>query len=407
VTYQGGTLVAAPKVVTVTFPGDTMASSLAQIGASLTSSAYWDTIRAGYCGSGVCVGDGTAGTAVALTTPPAGSYTDSSRGGPSTIQALLTQLLSDNQVPAPDASTIYALYFPATTTIDLDGQKTCVDVDGYHDAIELGPTREVLYAVIAECAPPAPLPQAPPLDTLGETTMTASHEIIETATDGSEKNFGFYLDLTDPATWGWNDIQGGELADLCVDPFGLGLDETKDGTFAVQRVWSTSAAAAGQNPCVPVPAGEVYFNAFPTTSVVVANVGESKTIEVQALADGPMGAWTVSPQDWTDPTGASTFLSFSVEGGTDTDAGPVIQVKSGDRIRVTVTLTADPGGTMNGEADGVIVSANGDPTTATQARFWPFIVLTTAEAQDAGVTMARHHGPPARRHRRSRLRRHL
>jgi hypothetical protein len=82
-------------------------------------------------------------------------------------------------------------------------------------------------------------------------------------------------------------------------------------------------------------------------------------------------------------------------------------VKSGDRIQVTVTLTADPGSTTNGEADGVIVSANGGPTTATQARFWPFVVLTTAEARDAGVTMGRRHGAPARGRRRSRVRHHL
>src|SRR5262249_32652215 len=154
VTYQGGTLVAAPKVVTVTFPGDTLATTLAQIGASLTSSAYWDTIRAGYCGNGVCVGDGPAGTAVTLTMSPARSYTDSALGGPSTIQALVPELISANHPPAPDASTIYALYSPATTTIDLDGQKTCVDIEGYHGALELGSAKEVLYAVIAECAPP-------------------------------------------------------------------------------------------------------------------------------------------------------------------------------------------------------------------------------------------------------------
>jgi hypothetical protein len=303
-------------------------------------------------------------------------------------------------------NTVYALYFPATTTIDLDGQKSCVDIDGFHNALAMG-DGEVFYAVVSECAPLAPPPQAPPLDVLGETSISASHEIVETATDGSAKAFGFYLDLTDPATWGWNDVQGGEIADLCADPFSLGQDEAEDGAFLVQRIWSLSAAAAGKNPCVPVPAGEVYFNAFPTTSVVVVDVGKSQTIEVLALADGPMGAWTVLPQDWTDPSGAASFLSFSIEGGTDTDAGPVIQVRSGDKVQVTVTLTADPGTAPNGEANGVIVSANGDPTTATQAHFWPFVVLTTAEAKDAGVTMARHHGPRAPWRPRPRMRRRL
>jgi hypothetical protein len=393
VTYQGGTLITAPKVVTVTFGMDPLATQLDAFGASLASSSYWDAIRAGYCGNGnTCIGDGPMGTSVALMTPPAANYTDSTYGAASTMIPFVQGLITGNIVPAPDANTIYVLYFPATTTITLDGTTSCQGFVGYHNSLMMN-GQEVFFAVVPECPPPA---MTPPITLLQNTTLTASHEVMETASDGSSASFGFYLDMGKPASWGWYDVQGGEIGDLCVDNFYLGLDEVQEGAFTVQRIWSMTNAAAGKNPCVPIPAGEVYFNAFPTVSVVVVDVGKSKTIEVAALADGPMAPWTVLAQDWTDPV--KQYVSFSIAGGTDTDAGPEIQMKSGDTVKLTVTLLADPGNTPGGEADAVLVSANGPPNTATAAHFWPFVVLTTAEAQDAGVTMMKRvkRGRPAR-----------
>jgi hypothetical protein len=384
VIYRGGPVVVAPNIVTITFPGDTMASQLATFGTTVASSSYWDTIRAGYCDtSSNCVGDGPAGTQVALTTAPAPSYTDFSNGSVGTLQTFLAGLINGGTVPAPTPNTIYALYFPTTTTITLDGGASCTAFDGYHNALTIG-TQEVYYAVIPECPAPA---MTPAITTLQNTTITASHEFIETATDPSLKAWTYTLDLNNPATWGWADVASIEVGDLCVDPFGLGQDETTENGFTVQRIWSIGQAAAGKNPCVPVPAGEVYFNAFSKVSVVTVDVGKSVDIEVDALADGPMGPWTVTPQDWTGGNNPSSYLSFSIQGGTNTDAGSEIQMKSGDKMVLTVTLNADPLNAPWGEADGVIVSANGNAQTATAAHWWPFIVLTPAEAADAGVTM--------------------
>ena len=376
-----GPLITAPDVVTVTFPGDTLASQLTSFGASATNSCYWDVVRANYCIGSACVGDGV-GTPAPQTTAPGASYTDSAVGGASTLQTYLQGLITAGSLPTPTANTLYALYFPSTTTITLDGAASCTDFYGYHNGFMMGSTL-VAFAVIPECTPPQGL------TLLQNTTDTASHEAIEAATDTGD---GFYLDVqNDPKTWGWNDIQGGEVADFCVDPFGLGLDEWTENGFTVQRIWSLTQAAAGKNPCVPIPAGEVYFNTYTSDQVLVMDVGTSKTITVTAAADGTMPAWTVLPQDWTDPTGQTSYLSFSIAGGTNTDAGSQIQMTSGQTINLTVTLTADPTSSANGEADGVLVSANGtSAATVTAAHFWPFIVLTTATAQDAGVTMQRH-----------------
>jgi hypothetical protein len=376
---HGGTVLTAPNVVSVTFAGDTLATQLAAFGSSVTSSSYWNTVREGYCIGTTCIGDGPAGTAVALTTAAAASYTDSAQGGASTLQTALSALIMGNQVPAPTADTIYVLYFPATTTISLDGSASCTVFDGYHNEMTLG-GQTIVYSVVPECAAPQ---MTPAITLLQNTTITTSHEIAESSSDGvfTATTGGFYLDETNSASWGWSDVQGGaEIADLCVDQFLLGQDETTENGFTAQRIWSIGNAGAGKNPCVPIPTGEVYFNAFPTTAVVQLDVGQSQTLEVDALADGPMAPWTILPQDWTVSTNNATYLSFSIQGVPPSDAGPPqTQVKSGDKVQVTVTLLADPGSTTNGEADGVIVSANGTQITTTAAHFWPFVVLTPAE----------------------------
>lgn len=383
VTYQGGSLIAAPAIVTVTFPGDSSAPSLATFATSVASSSYWDAVRAGYCGGGDCVGDGTAEAAVALTAPPDSSYTDSSTGGASTLQTFLRGLVTAGAVPAPDANTLYALYLPAETSIAFDGMASCQDFEGYHNSMTMG-SQEVNYAVISEC--PAPR-MTPAITALENATVSASHEIVEAATDPEMNRYSFALDLADPSTWGWADIQGVEIADLCLDPFRLGQDEATENGYTVQRVWSVQNASAGKNPCVPIPSGEAYFNVYPTDSVLVMDVGQSKTIEIDAGADGDIGSWMLTAQDWTDATGQSLYLTFSIQNGTGAAAGPEVLVQSGDRLELQVTMTADPSGTPYGEADAVLVSTN---QSQTAAHFWPFVVLTTAAARDAGVTTMRH-----------------
>jgi hypothetical protein len=377
VTYQGGPLMTAPNIITITFPGDTLATQLATFGASLTQSSYWDSISAGYCNGATCIGNGPTGTAVALTTAPAASYTDSTQGGPSTIQTFIAGLIS--------------------TSISLDGSASCQSFDGYHGSMMVG-SQEVVYAIIPECAAPQ---MTPAINLLQNTTITASHEAIEAASDPSDTQTAFYLDFGNQSTFGWDDVQGGEIADLCVDPFLLGQDETTENGFTVQRIWSVTNASAGKNPCVPIPAGEVYFNVFSTVNAVILSVGESATIEIDALADGPMGSWTVLPQDWTQSTTNTPYVIFSIDGVATTDAGTQTQVQSGDRLHLKVTMVADPTNTQDGEADAVLVSANGNDQTATEVHFWPFIVLTPAQATQYGVTMMKHNQPHPLSRRRS------
>ncbi len=401
VVYQGGPVLAAPAVVTVTFAGDALAGQLASFGQSVASSSWWDAVRVGYCGTGAtaCVGDGPPGTSIELTTAPAPTYTDSAVGGPSSLKAWLSGAIMNGTLPAPAANspsnTVYVVYFPDTTAIDFDGIESCANdgFDGYHDWLSVG-DQMVTYIVAMECAALPPVfPTVAPTSVLQSATITASHELVEASTDpvppGTSQTSpgGFALDSSVLDNWAWIDLTGGgEAADMCVDLFGLNQDQTSDGTFTVQRIWSNAQAASGVDPCNPM-SGEVYFNAAPEkTAFFVVGVGDSVTFDVDAFSDGPVPPWTLSAQDWSDSS--APYLSFSISGGASTDGGPVIKVSNGSKVQVTMTLLMDPGELPTGEADGSIISVSGDIDQPTAAHFWPVAVMSPADAADAGVNVA-------------------
>jgi hypothetical protein len=403
--YQGGGLILAPQLVTVTFPGDPLAEDLVAFGQSIEQSSWWTTVVANDCESTGknCITSGAASMSVAYPDPPASSYTDSANGGPSTLQTWLTNAIQSGTLPAPSAgpsstkppisNTLYLLYFPASTEIVLDGSGGCDNAEGYHNAM-MYEGQQIAYSVISEC--PGAGMGVPPITTLQGTTITASHEIIESATDPSNIQFAYYLDLNDPSTWGWNDIEGGEVADMCVDVFGFDQDEWPEGDFTVQRIWSNSQAAKGIDPCAPITTKFVYFNATPQKSVFVMDVGATITLEIDAFSVAPRDNWTLTLQDWSDyPT--NPYLTFTIVGGTqDKNLGDIISVNNGSKVEVKMTLTQDPGDNPNGEADGAVVSFVGEMTGA-PANYFPFVVLSPSDAADAGldasVSMGRHPRP--------------
>jgi hypothetical protein len=400
IVYQGGPLLSAPQVVSVTFAGDTLASDLESFGQSVASSSWWSTVMAGYCATGStgCVGAGPQGTSVQVSAAPEATYSDSDDGSAATLQTWLSSSIASGTLPAPASgsppNTLYVLYFPATTTVSFDGVASCTDegFDGYHNWMSIG-SQAIAYVVVMECPPlPAPFPGITAPTLLENTTLTASHEIAEASTDpippGSSNSIspGFALDPTSLDNFGWIDVTGGgEVADMCVDFFGLNQDQTSDATFTAQRIWSNAQEASGVDPCNPIPSGDLYFNAAPEgTAFFVVGVGQSQTLYVDAFAQAGMGSWTLSAQDWSDS--ATPYLSFSIAGATSTSAGPQVSVSDGSRVAVTMTLLADPGSLIPGEADGAIVSLAGNPMTPTAAHFWPIAVMSPQDAAASGIS---------------------
>jgi hypothetical protein len=356
-----------------------------------------------YCGKGTCIGEGPAGTSVVLDagTPsavndPSSGPDDAGASGGEDLQTLLQGLMASGAVPAPDANTIYTLYLPDSVTFN-GTSSPCENLfEGYHSEGTYNGTNYV-YAIVIECA------DTPIASLADNTTETAAHEIAESASDGFSNPTtgagGYYIDFNDPNTWAWNDDEDGEIADLCVDYYNLGQDKWVEGSYTYQRIWSVAAAAANQNPCHPIPAGEVYFNAAPASAFLEANVGETITIEVDAFSDAPRGEWALLAQDTTDPTGAATYTSLAFEGADGGAGQPVVFVNNGSKPKLSITLTADPSGVGNGaaanyagEADVTLWSfetpdGGADYAAASAGHYWELAVMTRGEAQDAGVTL--------------------
>ena len=106
-----------------------------------------------------------------------------------------------------------------------------------------------------------------------------------------------------------------------------------EGSYAVVRIWSNLAAAAGHDPCVPAPepATRPYFNVAPSTDKVSLGVGQSMTLNLNAFSDGPMPDWTVTAADVSRANGGSAnAVTFTLDRSS---------VNDGTRLHLTVRMS--------------------------------------------------------------------
>jgi hypothetical protein len=292
----GGPVLSAPRVQAIYFPGFDLAADIDGFLGGLGGSAYWQQVTAEY-------GVGRLTTSASHTSSVAAPRTLDIGG----VQALLEQVFgADTAVlGAPRRDTIYAVFFPASTTLTSAGATLCQRQapTGLHTEMTLAGTG-VAVAVIPECAS---APERPDLTGAAALTPTVSHELIESATDPFLGSAPAFADTDEQhAIWSVA-LSGGEVADLCeneqpnlVVPPELGLP--------VQRIWSNAAVAAGAGPCVPVPAGETYFNAVGRLpdSVSIQRRGETLSVPALELAAGAAGVVSAdlrgqlgSPASWS------------------------------------------------------------------------------------------------------------
>jgi hypothetical protein len=351
----GGTVLASPKLVAITFDGDALRPQIEQFAAGVGATEWWKTVTADYG-----VGALAAGNPVHLTDAAPATTTDAD------IQKYLAGKLDGThpEFGAPDTSTIYTFFYPdATTTIVLGdattGMKSCTDFGGYHNELTLPNGTNVVYAVVPRC------PQGfAGMTGIDSVTGTASHELVEAATDP--------LVVTAPAFSGTDDdgvglelmLGGGEVGDMCV---GTGNSFFKPDAFPfmVQRTWSNSAAAAGQDPCVPAMPGP-YFNAAAQAAdqITFTNAGQStkfkgiqiplgssKTIDVVIYSDAPTDVITLGAMDNSALRGGAQQLAFTWDKNTG---------KNGDTVHLTIKAVAM---NANGIAPFLITSTSGNRAT--------------------------------------------
>jgi hypothetical protein len=333
----GGPVMTAPKIVEITFQGDSLQAEIDTFMEQLAgATAYWEGATAEYG-----VGPLADVTSVTLAEKPAAQLADPD------VQVWLKEKILMNQVPQADANTIYLVYYPASTVVTMGGGALCGmtganDFQGYHDDFAISPGKYVTYAIAGRC--PSPVAGLPEID---EVSAEASHELIEAATDPLPTDNPAYIAL-DPNDLAWELIAGPEVADMCaVNPDAF--YKPTGVTDLVQRVWSNAAAAAGHDPCQP-NGSTPYFNSAPVLSdtVQIPNtvfgpletqgvdipIGTSKTIELDLYSDAPTsGPWTVSAIDLSSTFFGATSpaLSFSF----DKTSG-----QNGDKLHLTITALA-------------------------------------------------------------------
>jgi hypothetical protein len=429
VVYSGGGILEAPQVISFTFSTTPGIPTIQAFGQTITQTEWFAAVSKDYCinDGGTCITKGDVGVSVDMDAAAAPLYVETFQQGSAGTGVDLDTFVNDqigaavaaHLIPAPGPNSLYAFYFPPSSIISFGppqaggANESCNAFGGYHNNITYTDgTTQIVYAIMPDC------PSGDPALDLQFVTLAASHEIMEATTDPYNGS-GWYLDQAfnpdaGPTTaqirnepWA-NQDSFGEIGDNCES---LVLDFWYlDAGEQVQRIWSPSAAAAGHNPCIPVPAGESYYNASTDKVLYVAEVGSSFMVDVSAFADMPRPSWRLDALDGT-PTGATNdaggplqYLSFDFVGGVDAGDGVahLLCVNNKTAGQVKVTLLADPAtdSTLQEEwpeADGVIYSVDVADTVnfplpdggvySTQAyQEWPFAVITPAIAASIGVT---------------------
>lgn len=357
VQYLGGTVLNAPQVIPILYSIDSKVADVQAFLGALGTSTYFQQVTAEYVDGGSAL---TAVNPIVLTdTPP--STIDDTQIGP----WLANLVQSDAGLPPPAQGNIYVIFYPSTTTVTVKaaGWTLCSNNLGYHTA---SPT--LVYAVIPDCGPVV----GRTTTALDSVTSIASHEIVEAVTDplGSEDNLGWVTLDAQHAVWNFS--PGTEIGDLCA--FQPQSYQRIVGAYVVQRMWSNASAAAGHDTCVPL-LSTPYFNAIPlftgsvpivgplgqvTTAGVLVPVGQSATIQVQFLSDGPTGDWNVIAQN-EPPT--SLPLKFSW----DTSTG-----NNGDVRNLTITrMSNDTSG--RGGSEFRLESVGSGVSAGQQSLWWGFV----------------------------------
>jgi hypothetical protein len=345
----GGTTLHHPTFISVTFPNDTLADELQDFTASVGCTDYWHAITADYG-----VGEAVAGPPVALTEKAPTTIDDSA------ISTWLAGKINakDPKFPKPAADTVYALWYPESSTITLQGLTSCNGFGGYHNGARLADGTPFSYAVMPRC------PTQGGGTIMDGLTVAASHEFIEACTNPQPFDSPAY-GSPDSNHAGWLFAQASEVGDMC--EFDQSAFYQPSGyPWYVQKTYSNRAAWAGTQPCVPADSPE-YFYAAPEvpdiesidltgtgpqpTAVVRIAVGASVTIPVLLVGSAGVTTMQLQAYDLNQFTGQPTVLSLTLSASSGAP---------GETVQLTITKTsAEP----MGYGGFAILSQNGQAQT--------------------------------------------
>ncbi len=330
---QGGPKLAHPQLVTVTFANDSRAADLEAFAQWIATSDWLTAVGAEY---GVHTG-GVAGVAHRPETPPAALTS-------ADVEAYLAAGIADGSIPQPAnlADALYMVYYPSTTTITTTFvnnivKVSCVDYEAYHsEAHQSG--LDFAYAVMPNCNG----------ETMDITTESASHELIEAATDAWPITQPALQLRPDPTDAWFSTFQFEiEVGDMCEAPD----RPMTDGGYSVQRSWSNQAAAAGGDPCIPGAPASGFGTSGPET-VQVVPIGGTADIPLASWSNATVDDFTLAFQPWFSDGAATTHARLSLSATTaNNGATPSVHVvvpttsRTGLQTRVLIVSqhsAADP-----------------------------------------------------------------
>ena len=312
-----GPVLASPRVQPIYFKGFPYANDIDTFLTRLSASAYWPAVVAEY-GVGALSPAVGYPTNVPLPTP----LTD--KNLPDLLAAALTEGAASLGPARGD--TIYALFFDPATTLTVMDMTLCArgQPSAYHDEWTIGGV-QVPVAIVPSCPT---FPGQAALSPLEVLTLTLSHELVEAATDP--------LVLTHPA-WAGIDrehllwaigLNGAEIADLCENELPLTATPADLG-YPVQRIWSNASAHAGTGPCVPVPEGEVYFQAVaeqPERGDFASTTGKTYSLPVMRAGVGLDASARVTFRGGPDTPASLKAVAFEMDEDNSIALGALVPV---------------------------------------------------------------------------------
>jgi hypothetical protein len=239
------------------------------------------------------------------------------------VQNAIRALVAAGTLPAPpqgqQSQLLYMMYYPAETAItQRDGSVLCTQFAGYHGSLTFPGGARATYAVIGDC----------PGGGIDGLTVTASHELIEAATDPwvNTTSPGYFLaaDLPDHFA-----VEAGqEMGDLCEF-----LDGLRQDIYQVTRVWSPAAALALREPCIPWPTTDYETVVVTPAEAPMLSPGQTFSFVLTGWSSNPhMASWTLSLNE-----APGTEFSLRAIDAKLASTG----ISHGFSVRLTVTVPPD------------------------------------------------------------------
>ncbi len=201
---------------------------------------------------------------------------------------------------------VYLFFLPVSTSFTTQGQGLCsISGGGYHSETQLT-NLDVPYAVIQPC-PGQGLSDVQILDLAG------SHELIEALTDPYPYTNPAWVILDPQSPWSYI---GGEVGDVC----SYLAPQWKEGSFDdLQRVWSNRSATDGGDPCLPA-VGTYFGTAISPATIVQGQPGGSVDFQLTGWSTAPVADWTLQAfnggsQGGPSFDGTPTLSSYGMNDG--------------------------------------------------------------------------------------------